>query len=109
MQLHPGLRERHIGVLQGLTNSEAPLQQPEAWAALQSGNHATRIPGGGESLNDLKERLRATLLGIAAQHPGGRCAGRVLGSVGVVCPGGTVENVLIARIEVEFAGDLAAV
>jgi broad specificity phosphatase PhoE len=70
---HAGLREREIGILQGLTNKEAPLQQPEAWAVLQSGDHSALIPGGGESLDDLKQRLSETLLDIAAQYPGGCC------------------------------------
>ena len=30
----PQLRERHLGVLQGLTHAEAAAQQPEAFAAL---------------------------------------------------------------------------
>ncbi|WIA20793.1 hypothetical protein OEZ85_005153 [Tetradesmus obliquus] len=72
VQQHSGLRERHIGLLQGLTNKEAPMIQPEAWAALQSGDHASRIPGGGESLDELKQRLAQTLLEIAAQHQGQR-------------------------------------
>jgi hypothetical protein len=72
VQQHAGLRERHIGLLQGLTNKEAPFKQPEAWAALQSGDHSARLPGGGESLDDLKQRLAETLLDIAAQHQGKR-------------------------------------
>jgi probable phosphoglycerate mutase len=70
VQQHAGLREREIGVLQGLTRTDAPFKQPEAWAVLQSGEHSARIPGGGESLDDLRQRLTETLLDIAAQHPG---------------------------------------
>lgn len=66
---HPGLRERHMGVLQGLTYAEAPAQQPLAWVALQSDSSSTRIPGG-ESLIDLQERITATLLEIASWYPG---------------------------------------
>ena len=34
VQADPQLRERHLGVLQGLTHAEAAAQQPEAFAAL---------------------------------------------------------------------------
>jgi len=75
---HRGLRERHMGVLQGFTYTEAPHAQPEAWAALQSDNTRTRVPGG-ESLDELRERLTAAVLDVAHNHPGGlatrRCCG----------------------------------
>eukprot|EP00878_Enallax_costatus_P011786 GHUV01012303.1.p1 GENE.GHUV01012303.1~~GHUV01012303.1.p1 ORF type:complete len:204 (+),score=63.17 GHUV01012303.1:210-821(+) len=69
---HPGLRERHMGLLQGLTYAEAPVKQPMAWATLYSDGSSTRIPGGGESLDDLQERITAALLEIASWHPGKR-------------------------------------
>eukprot|EP00882_Tetradesmus_deserticola_P020841 GHRQ01022526.1.p1 GENE.GHRQ01022526.1~~GHRQ01022526.1.p1 ORF type:complete len:378 (+),score=181.86 GHRQ01022526.1:160-1293(+) len=72
VQQHPGLRERNLGLLQGLTYAEGPVAQPAAWAALQRGSSSTRIPGGGESLNDLRQRMAATLLDIAGQYPGKR-------------------------------------
>ncbi|WIA37185.1 hypothetical protein OEZ86_014139 [Tetradesmus obliquus] len=72
VQQHPGLRERNLGLLQGLTYAEAPQAQPDAWAALQSSSSSTRIPGGGESLDDLQLRMAGALLDIAAQYPGKR-------------------------------------
>lgn len=66
---HRGLRERHMGVLQGFTYTEAPHAQPEAWAALQSDDTRTRVPGG-ESLDELRERLTAAVLDVAHNHPG---------------------------------------
>ncbi|KAF6254738.1 pyridoxal phosphate-dependent transferase [Scenedesmus sp. NREL 46B-D3] len=72
VQQHPGLRERNLGLLQGLTYAEGPVAQPEAWAALQSSSNRTRIPGGGESLDDLQQRFTETLLDIAGQFPGKR-------------------------------------
>lgn len=72
VQQHPGLRERNLGVLQGLTYAEAPQAQPDAWAALQSSSSSARIPGGGESLDDLQLRMAGALLDIAAQYPGKR-------------------------------------
>jgi broad specificity phosphatase PhoE len=71
VQQHPGLRERNLGILQGLTYAEGPVKQPEAWAALQSSSNSTRIPGGGESLDDLQQRMTETLLDIAGQYSGG--------------------------------------
>jgi broad specificity phosphatase PhoE len=59
-----------MGVLQGLTYTDAPHEQPDAWAALQSDNTATKLPGG-ESLDELRERLTAAVLDVARTHPGG--------------------------------------
>uniref|UniRef100_A0A383V9P9 Phosphoglycerate mutase-like protein n=1 Tax=Tetradesmus obliquus TaxID=3088 RepID=A0A383V9P9_TETOB len=69
---HPGLRERHFGLLQGLTYEAAPAAQPQAWAVMQGSCVASRIPGGGESLQELDERIAAALLDIAAANPGKR-------------------------------------
>jgi broad specificity phosphatase PhoE len=55
--------------LQGLTYTDAPHEQPDAWAALQSDNTATKLPGG-ESLDELRERLTAAVLDVARTHPG---------------------------------------
>lgn len=56
-------------VLQGLTYTDAPHAEPEAWAALQSDSTATQVPGG-ESLDELRERLTAAVLDLARSHPG---------------------------------------
>lgn len=82
VQEHPGLRERHMGLLQGLTYAEAPVKQPMAWAALYGDSSSTRIPGGGESLNDLQERITAALLEIASWHPGEGVGGGTVKIVG---------------------------
>jgi len=39
-----GLRERHLGELEGKTVPEAKLQCPRAWEALQAGSFSERIP-----------------------------------------------------------------
>ena len=57
-------------MLEGLTYDTAPQLQPAAWAALQSAGRSSRIPGGGESLEDMEERVVGTLEHIAAKHPG---------------------------------------
>jgi broad specificity phosphatase PhoE len=71
---HPGLRERHFGDLQGLTYEEAPAAQPAAWAVMQGSCIHTAIPGGGESLQELDDRIAAALLDIAAAYPGATVA-----------------------------------
>ncbi len=45
--------------MQGLTGREAEEQQPVAWSALCSGRSDARIPGGGESEEDLTARAVA--------------------------------------------------
>jgi broad specificity phosphatase PhoE len=83
---HPGLRERHFGHLQGLTYEEAPAAQPQAWAVMQGSCVHSRIPGGGESLQELDERIAAALLDIAATHPGRDYGG--LDRTTCACPAG---------------------
>jgi probable phosphoglycerate mutase len=47
----PRLRERHLGVLQGLTGEEAALRQPDAWKVFKS-RSADAALAGGESLGE---------------------------------------------------------
>ncbi|MEW5313606.1 MAG: hypothetical protein WDW38_005161 [Sanguina aurantia] len=70
--LDPRLRERHLGLLQGLTYSEAPVQQPAAWECLRDKSFDTAVLGGGESAEDVRRRVVAALEDIAAAHPGQR-------------------------------------
>ena len=77
MQIHltPQLRERQLGVLQGLTMDEAFAQQPAAHRVLRGGPTSTRLPGGGESVDDLTQRVVREVERIAALHPGVRGGG----------------------------------
>ena len=61
------LRERHLGLLQGLTMDEAAVTQPQALAALRQDMQA---PGGGESMQQLRQRAAQALQQLAAAHPG---------------------------------------
>jgi probable phosphoglycerate mutase len=65
----PTLRERHFGVLQGLTRLEASLEQPTAF-----GHHLARTPDyaceSGESPSDFSVRVMAGLELMAARHAG---------------------------------------
>jgi len=73
LQLHPGLRERHYGIFQGLTYEEAEQRYPAEYA-----RHKARdprfAPEGGESLLDFAARLAAACDEIARRHTGGAVA-----------------------------------
>jgi probable phosphoglycerate mutase len=66
----PTLRERHFGVLQGLTAAEAGVVNPSAHR-----HHLARNPDydyeTGESLNRFADRVLEGLADLAARHPGG--------------------------------------
>ncbi len=81
VQTTPGLRERRLGVLQGLTRTDARRQQPAAWKALS----AAAPRGGGaavaahaamlasfdmEGVDELQDRVVAETQRIADAHPG---------------------------------------
>ncbi|KAL6763539.1 phosphoglycerate mutase [Haematococcus lacustris] len=63
-----GLRERHLGELQGLTRQEAAVKCPQAWAALQvdSQRPGTLLEG----RDVLRKRVTAEVEAIAVAHPG---------------------------------------
>jgi probable phosphoglycerate mutase len=68
------LRERGLGVLEGLTWEEVRRQHPDVVAAYEAGDPEYVVPGGGESLVG---RLGVALEGLkamAARHPGERVA-----------------------------------
>ena len=65
------LRERHLGVLQGLTGSEASAGHPAAWQIFKSRNPDLPLEGG-ESLGEFFRRVVAFLTDTAAQHAGKR-------------------------------------
>jgi len=67
----PTLRERHFGVLQGVTSQEASVQRPDVFH-----HHHARTPDydyeSGESLIVFAARVMAGLDALAARHAGGR-------------------------------------
>jgi probable phosphoglycerate mutase len=67
----PRLRERHLGVFQGLTMAEVAEKLPEAYAGFTSGDPCYVIPGG-ESERQRYERIVGCVDGIAARHEGRR-------------------------------------
>ncbi len=66
------LRERHYGVFQGLTYSEAEQRFPQDYARLVARDPDHALPDGGESLAGLAARVREALTRIAMEHAGGR-------------------------------------
>lgn len=57
-------------MLEGLTLSEAAVQQPEAFQLLRNQADDVALPGG-ESPNEMRQRVVGELQRIASQHPGG--------------------------------------
>jgi broad specificity phosphatase PhoE len=57
------LRERGVGVFEGLTRDDCATHHPEAWQRWQAATHA---PPGGEERPDAVERMRRVLTKIAA-------------------------------------------
>jgi probable phosphoglycerate mutase len=67
----PRLRERHLGVLQGLTGHEAREMYPAAWQAFKSRDPELPLPGG-ESLGEFSRRVSSFLEDMAKKHAGDR-------------------------------------
>ncbi|MCE2897392.1 MAG: histidine phosphatase family protein [Betaproteobacteria bacterium] len=67
--LDPGLRERHLGVFQGLTGSEAQVRHPEHWARFRARDPDHDVDGG-ESLRAFSARVNGAAARLAAAHPG---------------------------------------
>eukprot|EP01026_Neomeris_dumetosa_P005438 TRINITY_DN11566_c0_g3_i1.p1 TRINITY_DN11566_c0_g3~~TRINITY_DN11566_c0_g3_i1.p1 ORF type:complete len:266 (-),score=32.82 TRINITY_DN11566_c0_g3_i1:74-871(-) len=65
-----GLRERHLGNLQGYTRAEAKINDPESWRALQSFDIQETIPGGGESRFQFQTRVTSTIQQLADENEG---------------------------------------
>lgn len=73
IQTSAALRERNVGVLQGLTFEEAKQNFPEDYAALAN-RDINRIISGGESYNQMIERAASKLNEILSKHRGGSIA-----------------------------------
>lgn len=69
LRLDPRLREMSFGGLEGLTWQQVRDDYPDVKAALQSGAHQFKMPGGGESRDDLVTRALSALDDIAVRYP----------------------------------------
>lgn len=76
---HPGqtivrdtrLRERPLGVLQGLTGEEAAMRQPQAWQAFMARNPEAALEGG-ETLAEFSQRVAGLIDELLRAHTGSR-------------------------------------
>jgi len=68
VHLDPRLRERHVGVLQGLRVEEAKERFPDAFAELRQLGASFRIPGG-ESAEQIEARLQSFLDEMCTYSP----------------------------------------
>jgi broad specificity phosphatase PhoE len=66
--IEPGLRERHMGIFQGLTDAEAAARFPDEVAAARRIGPAYEAPGS-ESIAHRVERAVRVLSDLAARHP----------------------------------------
>ena len=67
---HPGLRERHFGVFQGLTYDEARARYPQAYACFETRDPDYAFEQGGESLRSFAQRIREVVTALATRHAG---------------------------------------
>ena len=69
MVLESGLRERNMGIFQGITREQKKARYPEIWKECKSVGADYQIPGGGESINQRLQRSLETLNRLADAHP----------------------------------------
>jgi len=78
------LRERHLGIFQGLSRAEAQEKFPEEFARLMS-REVDYVAPGGESFSEASSRIMDCLVELAREHAGQQIVlithGAVLGAV----------------------------
>ena len=67
----PALRERHLGVFQGLTGIDCERMHFAEYAKFKSRDPEHAIPGG-ESVSQVYQRVRGVFIGLAKRHAGER-------------------------------------
>jgi probable phosphoglycerate mutase len=78
----PAFRERHVGVLEGLTFDESRDKYPRDYYALVNRN-VQHVISGGESYRQLLRRTSTALKKILREHPQQRIA--IFSHTGVIC------------------------
>jgi 2,3-bisphosphoglycerate-dependent phosphoglycerate mutase len=84
IQVHtsPAFRERHVGVLEGLTFDESKQQHPADYYALVN-RSVDHVISGGESYRHLLRRITSKLHNILREHQGQRIA--IYTHTGAIC------------------------
>lgn len=70
-RMEPGLRERSLGVFDGLAFTEAEARFPEIWAKLVA-RDPTVLPEGAETAEEVYARVSASIARICREHAGER-------------------------------------
>lgn len=63
------LREVNLGAWEGMLVGDIQAQYPEEWEARQRDRLRFRVPGGGESVIDVAERMWPAIDDLASRHP----------------------------------------
>jgi probable phosphoglycerate mutase len=66
----PALRERRYGIFEGLTYGEAKALHPEVYERFECRQPDFALPGGGESLDQLRRRVVDQMRALAVAHAG---------------------------------------
>lgn len=82
VQTSPAFRERHVGVLEGLTFDESRERHPKDYYALVNRN-VHHVITGGESYGQLLRRITSELDSIVNEHRGRRIA--IFSHTGAIC------------------------
>ena len=72
-RLEPGLRERSLGIFDGLSFADAETRYPDVWKRLMS-RDPDAVPEGGETADTVYARVSAAVDRILAEHAGQRVA-----------------------------------
>jgi probable phosphoglycerate mutase len=68
---NPRLRERHLGIFQGLTSAECERDHPADYRRFHGRDPDHQVPGG-ESIRQVVQRVSDEFTALAARHPTGR-------------------------------------
>jgi len=71
IELEPRLRERSLGVFDGLAFAEAEARYPDAWRRLTARDPGA-VPDGGETTDQVYDRVCAGVDELVERHAGGR-------------------------------------
>ena len=99
----PDLREKHFGAWEGMTYGEVAERFPEQWARWLDDPPGAR-PGGGETYEEMRDRVVKALAGILAQHPAQHVAVVAHGGVNraVLCHALRLDLKYVFRIEQDY-------